>query len=67
MKCHNIFSDYKKTISANVYTDARPGSKAFSDAVSEFEKANGYHANTFIYRATYGARGAVYPVSFRRF
>lgn len=36
-------------IHAHFTTDARPGSKAFAQAVRDFEIANGYEAGTFYF------------------
>lgn len=36
-------------IRAHFTTDARPGSKAFAQAVRDFEIANGYKPGTFYY------------------
>lgn len=36
-------------VRAHFTTDARPGSKAFAQAVRDFEIANGYKSGTFYY------------------
>lgn len=65
MTSYTITNKYSNGYRAAISTDARPQSKAFANAVAEYEKANGYEVGTFLYYISYDSRLG-YPTVFKR-
>lgn len=65
MTSYTITDKYSNGYSVAIRTDARPQSKAFANAVAEYEKANGYEVGTFSYYISYD-RYLAYPTAFKR-